>query len=238
MKILIVDDDEVARLALSAVLAPCATEIVLAGDGEAAFALLEGGLRPAVCCCDVVMPRLDGLGLLRKVRAHPVWNDLPFILISAAADRATVESAIASGVAGYILKPFLAAQTRNTVERVIRTHNAARAEHFMVTRRRLGVPLEKLEALLEKLRSDAQACADAAEGDAPPVDSVQRLHSGCKLLGLWKAAQLLRDASAATVAAGVRQLALREAQMLIGGQLEELRVLEGTHVAGTEPAPP
>jgi two-component system chemotaxis response regulator CheY len=56
MKILIVDDHEVARMSLSNSLG-ARGGIVKAEDGEAAWRLLEDGVRPSLCRCDVVMPK-------------------------------------------------------------------------------------------------------------------------------------------------------------------------------------
>ena len=85
MRILLVDDDPITRLALGRILRDVATELVEAEDGEQAWALLQQGLRPLVCCCDVAMPRLDGIGLLRRAAGDCVLDDLPFGLISSAA---------------------------------------------------------------------------------------------------------------------------------------------------------
>lgn len=234
MKILIVDDDEVARISLSGLLRPLGAELVLAGDGEEAWALIEGGLRPSLCCSDVLMPGMDGLALLERMRAHPVLRDLPFILISAAADRATVQKAVAAGVAGYVLKPFLAVQTRCTVDRVLREHQATLSEHFLVTRRRLDLDLDALEKVLLRLRDDVQTCAAALQaasdhdvGAAP----LQRLHSAAVLLGLYRGAELLREAMEPQTAPEARLLAVREVSHLVSDQLLALRRLE----AGTAP---
>lgn len=224
MKILIVDDDEVARLTLSRILAPLGAQMALAIDGEEAYEQLAAGLRPAVCCSDVAMPRLDGVGLLQRTRTHPVLKDLPFILVSSAADRETVQAAIAAGVAGYMLKPFLAGQARATVDRVLRERRAAVAEHFLVTRRRTGLTLEQLEGVLARLRDDAQGCAEGKE--CATDGNLQRLHSGASVLGLWAAAGHLSDAQAAGTPIEARMLMLREAGHLIGDQLQSLQRLD------------
>ncbi len=218
------DDDEVARLTLSRILAPLGAEVTLAADGEEAYEQLNSGLRAGICCSDVLMPRLDGVGLLQRTRQHPVLKDLPFVLVSSAADRATVQAAITAGVAGYMLKPFFAGQARATVDRVLRERRAAAAEHFLVTRRRTGLNLEQLEGVLGRLRDDAQACAQAPGAG---VDSdLQRLHSSTTLLGLWSATSLLSDALAPQTPAESRVLVVREAGHLIDDQLRSLQRLE------------
>jgi two-component system chemotaxis response regulator CheY len=230
MNILIVDDDEIARMSLANILNGLGT-VAQAEDGEQAWALLEGGARPEVCCFDIHMPRLDGLALMQRVRAHPVLGDLPVVLISAASDRETVQNAIAGGVAGYILKPFLAVQTRTLVERVQRERRAAEAENVMVTRRRLAVGGEQLRGLLEKMRDDAAEFGAAlAAGDAEC--KLQRLQSGTMVLGLWRGTALLKDLQAKPLAdSGRARLVIDELSRLVERQLGELASLPAAPAA-------
>ncbi|UUZ51638.1 response regulator [Massilia sp. B-10] len=108
MKALIVDDDAVARMALSDLLSGYDMfDLVEADDGEAAWTLLEDGLAPVICFCDVRMPRMSGLELLQKIKAHPALATLPFVLVSSASDRDTVLQAVKLGAVGYLLKPLL-----------------------------------------------------------------------------------------------------------------------------------
>ncbi|WP_167784899.1 response regulator [Ramlibacter rhizophilus] len=124
---LVVDDDALARLALGGLLANIpGVEIVEAEDGQAAWEMLQAGLRPALCCTDLVMPRLDGLGLMEKVRAEPFGADLPFVLITGAADRSSLQGALRQRADGFIVKPFSAPQTRATVERILRASRPRR----------------------------------------------------------------------------------------------------------------
>ncbi len=222
MNILIVDDDELARLSLSNILGAVegVTGVAEAEDGEQAWELLAGGLRPLVCCCDVRMPRLDGLGLLRRARGHALWRDLPFLLVSSASDRATVQDAIAIGVAGYILKPYMAVQTRATVARLLREQQAARAEAALATRRRLGVDRAGMAQLLGRLREDAVGVAAQldAEGNAPAAD-LERLQRASEVLGLWRAAALLGQARAGGASAAP---VLGELACLVDDRLAEL----------------
>ncbi|UUZ57104.1 response regulator [Massilia sp. H-1] len=82
-------------------------DLVEADDGEAAWTLLEDGLAPVICFCDVRMPRMSGLELLQKIKAHPALATLPFVLVSSASDRDTVLQAVKLGAVGYLLKPLL-----------------------------------------------------------------------------------------------------------------------------------
>jgi two-component system, chemotaxis family, chemotaxis protein CheY len=226
VKILIVDDDEVARLALSANLGAAPVEIIEASDGQEAWEMLTGGLRPAICCSDVAMPRMNGIELVQRARAHPVLRNIPFVLISSAAGRETVEAAVAGGVAGYILKPFMTVQTRATVERVLHERRTAQAEHFLVTRRRLDVELEQLEKLLRVLSADAGSLFErlGSEGGEAILRGLQRLQSASVVLGLWQCASMLQQALDSG-SAGDRGQIVQEVIRLVDEQLMEVRQL-------------
>ena len=77
-QILLADDDAVSRLALAGLLNRLpGVDVVECVDGQDAWDRLQQGLRPLVCCTDVHMPRLDGIALLKKVKAHPVLAHMP-----------------------------------------------------------------------------------------------------------------------------------------------------------------
>ena len=115
-KVLIVDDNADLREYLRGLLSP-AYEVSTASDGiEALEALLSD--RPDIVVSDVMMPRLDGLGLVRKLRADPATADLPVILLSARAGEESAIGGLDAGSDDYLAKPFSA---RELLARV-RTH--------------------------------------------------------------------------------------------------------------------
>ena len=68
---------------------------------------------------DYNMPEMDGLGLLRAVRGHPVARKVPFILLTGRGDRELVVKAAQAGVNNYLVKPFTAEILRGKIEQVI-----------------------------------------------------------------------------------------------------------------------
>ncbi|WP_427911411.1 response regulator [Ramlibacter sp. MMS24-I3-19] len=115
MKILAVDDNALGRAWLREVLGPCTQEIVVARNGDEAWSLLHGGLRPDVCVCDMHVPATGGLRLVERVRADRTLDDLPFVLVSVTADCEDVRQAAARHACAYTLKPFLALQARSAL---------------------------------------------------------------------------------------------------------------------------
>ena len=64
------------------------------------------------------MPKLDGLGLLRAVRAHEPTRSIAFIMLTGRADRELVQRAVQFGVNNYLVKPFTVATLREKIEAV------------------------------------------------------------------------------------------------------------------------
>lgn len=92
-------------------------EIREASDGEAG--LREMINRPAhLIISDFNMPKLDGLGLLRAVRAHEPTRGSAFIMLTGRADRELVQRAVQFGVNNYLVKPFTVAQLKEKLEAV------------------------------------------------------------------------------------------------------------------------
>lgn len=115
--VVIVDDNEVIRLTLRTVLRNSGLEVIgEAADGAKGVAMAVQ-LRPDLICLDVVMPKMSGLEALAVIR-----TDLPaarILMITGQSDRETIETAIAKGAHGIILKPFRQSQIQDTIKRVL-----------------------------------------------------------------------------------------------------------------------
>lgn len=197
MKILIVDDDEISRFPLVSLVQrlPGVTGIVEASDGEEAWSLLQDGLRPLLCCCDLVMPNLDGTGLLRRVKADRLLLNIPFVMISSSADRLSVTGAVDAGAVGFIVKPYSLATTTRTLERLLRESVSNLAEPVGIVARRLGIPKSEVIRLMRKLQSDVTACVgqlEEAGATTAHLAEIQRMQGSCATLGLKHCANLLR----------------------------------------------
>lgn len=213
MQVLVVDDDVIARWPLAYQLSrhPGVTSVVEASDGEEAWALLNGSLRPVMCLCDLVMPGMSGLDLLRRTRGLPKLANLPFVMISSAADRASVEQAMTGGAAGFIVKPFSAALVAQTVEKVLaplRPRERKLPRVIDPDRVRVAARLwSELQATQDKLAAGAGL-------DEVGV-SLRRLHSGSLVLGLHSCSEFLVRAADPATGAGERENLVREAGKLL-----------------------
>lgn len=202
MKVLVVDDDVVSRMVLMHLIDGCGKfDIIEAEDGADAWQQLEDGARPAIVFCDLRMPRLSGIELLQRVRAHEELAPVPFVLVSSATDKETVQQATMAGATGYIVKPFQSEQVRAHLGAFL--DQAAngyehRAEAPADTLVRLGIASDRLLVYLTGFQN--QLTAASAELDALLTRDEQaearvrleRLHTGCTTLGLHGAAASLK----------------------------------------------
>jgi DNA-binding response OmpR family regulator len=105
-QILVIDDDPAIRQLLKDVLELEGHEVRQAPDGLAAVRQLEV-LRPNCVVLDVMMPGLDGYGVLRSIRALD-GDPVPVIMLTAAAEPDTAVRAWTDGVDYFLAKPFKA----------------------------------------------------------------------------------------------------------------------------------
>ncbi len=125
MKILIAEDDANLRAGLVDLLALEGLTCVIAEDGEAAWrAFVEEA--PALCLFDVMMPRLDGLDLCRRIRARD--SHTPILLLSARGAEIDRVIGLEIGADDYIAKPFSARELVARIKAGLRRAKAAPAE--------------------------------------------------------------------------------------------------------------
>ncbi|HJV91352.1 MAG TPA: response regulator [Holophagaceae bacterium] len=106
--ILLVDDEELNREVLRQTLEYAAYDVLVAGDGEEAWSILNDRDTPPIqtILLDRMMPRLDGLGLLARLREDHRLRRIPVILQTGDADPALVAQSIRAGAFYHLTKPF------------------------------------------------------------------------------------------------------------------------------------
>ena len=116
--ILVIDDEEIMREILEALLTREGYEVRLVASGEEGIELAKSGVYDAAIV-DVMMPGLDGIGVLEELKK--LDDDLPVVMITAFASVETAISAMKHGAFDYITKPFkndeVLVVVRNAVER-------------------------------------------------------------------------------------------------------------------------
>ena len=104
-RILVVDDEIYIVHILEFTLTMEGYEVLTAADGEEALRRLEQD-RPDLVVLDIMMPKVDGYEVLRRIRADEEFRQLPVILLSAKGRPIDRETGLEIGADDYIVKPF------------------------------------------------------------------------------------------------------------------------------------
>src|SRR5438105_11258184 len=114
--VLIVDDEPNIRKLVRLRLAQSGIEVLEARDGEDAWEQLAAE-RPALLILDIMMPKLDGIAFLRRVRESEEWRDLPVIMLTAVRDERERQLALSLGAIAVVSKPFIVQDLVQLVEK-------------------------------------------------------------------------------------------------------------------------
>ena len=104
MKILIIEDDIGIRSPLQDLLEIHGHTVLAAANGLEGVKLAES--RPSLIFCDIAMPGMGGYDVLAAIRKHPQCRDIPFIFLTARANRTDQRYGMSLGADDYITKPF------------------------------------------------------------------------------------------------------------------------------------
>jgi two-component system, sensor histidine kinase and response regulator len=103
--ILVVDDAEFILESASTLLRFEGYNVLTAADGEegveAAFTQ-----KPDLILCDISMPKLDGYGVLDKIRANPATETIPFIFLTAFTEKSNMRAGMEKGADDFLIKPY------------------------------------------------------------------------------------------------------------------------------------
>jgi DNA-binding response OmpR family regulator len=128
VRTLVVDDDPDVRLVCRVALTSFGHEVLTARDGEEglATALRE---RPDMIVLDIMMPRKDGLSLLRDLRADESAKEIPVVLLSALAASTDQLRGYEAGADGYLTKPFSPDDLNSTISHIASMSSTERVKH-------------------------------------------------------------------------------------------------------------
>ena len=115
--ILTVDDSASVRQMVKFTLDDAGYTVIEAVDGQDALRKLGNPVNLVIT--DLNMPNLDGIGLIRAVRANPSCKGLPIIMLTTESQDARKQEGKAAGATGWIVKPFSQQQMLAVVKRII-----------------------------------------------------------------------------------------------------------------------
>jgi two-component system chemotaxis response regulator CheY len=120
MKILVVDDSSTMRRIIQNTLARLGyKDIVQAADGVEAWQALQDNPDIGVVITDWNMPNMNGLELVKKIRAEEKYKNIPIIMVTTEGGKKEVITALKAGVNNYIVKPFTPQVLKEKLEAVL-----------------------------------------------------------------------------------------------------------------------
>ncbi|MBP2228194.1 two-component system chemotaxis response regulator CheY [Azospirillum agricola] len=116
-KVLTVDDSRTMRDMVTFTLKGAGYDVVEAADGQQAMTAMAAG-KVDLVITDLNMPVMDGLTLIRKLRAIPAHRTLPILMLTTEADEKKKAEGRAAGATGWIVKPFNPDKLVSVVQKV------------------------------------------------------------------------------------------------------------------------
>ena len=117
MKVLVVDDEKLSRRTLSFYMQKLGYQVFQAENGQEALQCWRNE-SPHIVLTDWNMPGMQGIDLLKAIRADEKLCHLPVLMVTAEAKREQIIEAAQAGVNGYIVKPFTAATLKEKLDKI------------------------------------------------------------------------------------------------------------------------
>ncbi|HEX4917593.1 MAG TPA: response regulator [Limnobacter sp.] len=129
-RVMIVEDDRTILDNMAQLLSLSGLHVLEAHDGLMAANMLQElkdspDRQPRLIISDLMMPNMDGYQLLRSIRKDPLYEALPFVLLSARSDASDIQQAFALGANDYLVKPFEVEQLMDLVRYHLRQSGEA-----------------------------------------------------------------------------------------------------------------
>jgi sigma-B regulation protein RsbU (phosphoserine phosphatase) len=144
MRILIAEDDLTSRAMLAAVLKRSGHEVVETTDGAQAWDALQQADAPSLAILDWMMPHMDGLEVVRRVRAQQGDRPPYIIMLTTKGEKADVATGLGAGADDYLSKPYDLGELRARVEA---------GRRMIDMRDRLAAQRDELREALEHIRT-------------------------------------------------------------------------------------
>jgi DNA-binding response OmpR family regulator len=233
-KILVIEDEAAVRRNVARILEIEGFDVIQAENGRLGLSQAQLEL-PNLIICDIMMPELDGYAVKTELSQDPATALIPFIYLSAKAERSDVRLGISLGADDYITKPFTRDELlgailarldkQKTIQLQVQTRlESMRQEIIQALPTKLLVPLTQVQEGLKILMKDSQtlsptAVCDLSQGAYASSLLLQRQVQNYLLYALLEVAirdpaqaQLLRDNCTTMTDEPIRLIALSKAQ--------------------------
>lgn len=125
-RVLAVDDDPELLQLVIALLKRINIETIGAENAVQAAQILRQPPLPDLLILDLMLPDISGIDFLKQMRARPIFDNLPVLVLSALAEPQEIRAALDAGADRYLTKPYLATNLLSVVQEVLRTGRRVR----------------------------------------------------------------------------------------------------------------
>ncbi len=125
--VLLIEDNPDIRENMSEILELSGYKALTAADGKQGVAMAIEN-KPDIIICDIMMPELDGYGVIHMLQKNPSTQNIPFIFLTAKAERAEIRKGMELGADDYITKPFNGTELLNAVESRLKKNDLLRKD--------------------------------------------------------------------------------------------------------------
>lgn len=117
--VLVVEDSVAQREMITELLRKSGLDVTVASDGEEALAAIQGKM-PDLVVLDIVMPKMNGYEVCRRIKADPITQDVPVVMCSSKGEEFDRYWGMKQGADAYIAKPFQPTELIGTVKQLLR----------------------------------------------------------------------------------------------------------------------
>ena len=114
----VVEDDQIIVTLLEHLLSRHGFDVRIATDGRQATDFIDTLPPPALVLLDVMLPYVDGFELIKMIREHATWNQVPIIMLTAKSKEQNIVRALDYGANDYLIKPFRPEELLARIRRV------------------------------------------------------------------------------------------------------------------------
>lgn len=128
-RILLIEDNEEMSENIASILELANYDVVCARNGKQGVSAAHAH-RPDLILCDVMMPELDGYGVLHILHQDPMTANIPFVFLSARADKSEVREGMNLGADDYITKPFDTTDLLKVIEIRLKKNDTLKSQYL------------------------------------------------------------------------------------------------------------
>ncbi|HZV68038.1 MAG TPA: response regulator [Saprospiraceae bacterium] len=123
ISILVIEDNNNIRENTCEILEMAGFHVYCANDGRSGISSALENM-PDIILCDIMMPQANGYTVLSELRNNPATEHIPFIFLTASAEKSEVVTGLGMGAQGYIRKPFETVELLQTIRMCLKDNKA------------------------------------------------------------------------------------------------------------------